>query len=306
MMSASEKEGDVPGYDVMQPTIFPPNPVQPNAIPVNFQWNMNPVPAGPNGYPGAQVWNVSMPPPHIIFQNNNQQWTVQPLPPGYPGSPAMPPATFPATPQDTRLAALHKTFLKGKPYALGIVLIVTSILEIAFGISVCFLMTPPSLLSGILFWGPIFYIIAGSLSISAYKKPSVCKIKGALSLNIITSIFSMITIVLNIIDFSVVKCDGNVWCSDKHGSDGFTVISFILVMNLLMFCVSVSISVFGCRAVKEIPVTAPPMFTIQNDYVVSMPPSNLAPNTTMNPFTQPQQPPPYEEEKKQKPENETN
>ncbi|XP_040176961.1 membrane-spanning 4-domains subfamily A member 4D-like isoform X2 [Rana temporaria] len=264
MMSASEKEGDVPGYDVMQPTIFPPNPVQPNAIPVNFQWNMNPVPAGPNGYPGAQVWNVSMPPPHIIFQNNNQQWTVQPLPPGYPGSPAMPPATFPATPQDTRLAALHKTFLKGKPYALGIVLIVTSILEIAFGISVCFLMTPPSLLSGILFWGPIFYIIAGSLSISAYKKPSVCK------------------------------------------SDGFTVISFILVMNLLMFCVSVSISVFGCRAVKEIPVTAPPMFTIQNDYVVSMPPSNLAPNTTMNPFTQPQQPPPYEEEKKQKPENETN
>lgn len=123
-MSASEKEGGVPGYNVIQPTILPSNPVQPNAIPVNFQWNMNPVPAGPNGYPGAQVWNVSMPPSQIIFQNNSQQWTVQPLPPAYAGPPAMPPAmlpaTFPATPQDTRLSALHKTFLKGKPYALGV------------------------------------------------------------------------------------------------------------------------------------------------------------------------------------------
>ncbi|XP_072280098.1 membrane-spanning 4-domains subfamily A member 4A-like [Pyxicephalus adspersus] len=282
MMSAPEKTGGVPTYSV-QSTIPPPGPAQPNAIPITLQWNMNPVSAEPNVYQGAPVWNVSSPPPQIILQNNNQQWTIQSSPPAY----VLPPTTS----QDAKLAPLQEMFLKGKPYALGIVLIITSILQIAFAISLPFFMSSVTFVSGILFWGPLFYIIAGSLSISFVKSPSVCKVKGSLALNIISSISSILAVILCIVDYSIVHCfDGYYFCSDDDGSAGFTIISFLLVMNLLIFCVSISVSVFGCRAVEHTPTNIPPVFVIQNDVVVSVPPSTLTPRTTQEHSIQP---PPY-------------
>ncbi|XP_068114402.1 membrane-spanning 4-domains subfamily A member 8-like [Hyperolius riggenbachi] len=262
-MSAPDKPAGIPNYGFVQTPVV--HPQQPN-FPMTVQWNANPMATGPNGYPGSPMWNVQPPASSIILPNGGQ-WNIQPAPPAY--------VTTPIVPQNPQLAAAHQIFLKGKPYALGIVLIVMSILQIGFAIALSFLVYPSvSFISGIYFWGPLFYIIAGSLSICGHKTPDICKIKGSLALNIISSICSMLGIILGIIDYSVIRCDEYYqYCSDEHGSAGFTVISFLLVMNLLVFCISVSVSVFGCRAVEKSPSTAAPqIMVIQNDVVLQVPP----------------------------------
>ncbi|XP_040290549.1 membrane-spanning 4-domains subfamily A member 4D-like isoform X2 [Bufo bufo] len=180
-----------------------------------------------NGLPSTQVWNASTVVP---------QWRVANV---------VTPNTDPSSP-------FYLTFLKSKPRALGIVLIVSSILEIGLGIGLgftCFTITLPS---GIPFWGTIFYIIAGALTIAAQSKPKVCL------------------------------------------SATYALQSILLVINLLIFCISLSVSIFGCRSLSKISSNSPQVFLIQND-LVSMNPSTV-PVTGFSqlfaPAIAPPQPPP--------------
>ncbi|XP_040176992.1 membrane-spanning 4-domains subfamily A member 15-like isoform X2 [Rana temporaria] len=75
------------------------------------------------------------------------------------------------------LLNFYEAFLKGKPKALGSLVIIVAILEIALGIISIFIG------SGIItfysftsFWCPMFYIIAGSLTVAAQPKPNICLI----------------------------------------------------------------------------------------------------------------------------------
>ncbi|XP_075071544.1 uncharacterized protein LOC142160577 isoform X2 [Mixophyes fleayi] len=121
----------------------------------------------------------------------------------------------------------HRTFLKGKPEALGGVLIAVGILEIALGIGLVFTFPGISLISGNPFWGGVFYIIAGSLTIPAAYQPSLC-LSGGLAIN-----------------------------------------SILVITNLLVFCVAISVAVFGCRSLGHSPQTPAQVFVIQNDFVAS-------------------------------------
>ncbi|XP_063819446.1 membrane-spanning 4-domains subfamily A member 4A-like [Pseudophryne corroboree] len=178
------------------------------------------------------------------------------------------------------LTAYIRTFLKGKPKILGIVLIVAGILQLILGIAMAATMPWITAESGIPFWGSVFYIIAGSLSIAAQNKPNICLVKGAFSLNIISIPASLIAVILNSFDLAQ-----NAYCynykRDAYGSDwsarscsGRIVVTVLLILiNLLVFSVSLSISIFGCRSLSRVPINVTQVFVLQKDGVTAMNPS---------------------------------
>ncbi|CAJ0931568.1 unnamed protein product [Ranitomeya imitator] len=176
-----------------------------------------------------------------------------------------------------------------------IVLILAAILQVMVGIGLIFTTFSVSLPSGIPFWGPIIYIIAGSLTIAAQAKPSICLIKGSLSMNILTITFSVIGLVLTCVDLGIIWCYPRRLCRSRI-IGGYLIDSVLIVTNLLLFCLSISLSVFGCRALNHASSIVPQVFVIQNDVVISMPPSVFSTSAPTFPQTQPPppaSPPPY-------------
>ncbi|XP_056385952.1 membrane-spanning 4-domains subfamily A member 8-like isoform X2 [Hyla sarda] len=251
----------------------------PTALPT-YQTSQN------QGLTAVPNWNTQVPPflqnapppfPAYNAAPSAQMWTIPTVAPQYSLATVVAPNTDPSSP-------FYQTFLKGKPRALGIVLIVSAILEIALGITLIFTIFTITLPSGIVFWGSIFYIIAGSLTIAAHAKPSLCLVKGSLSLNIISSITSIVAIILTIVDLGTTYC--YYYWDDDHTDYYFNeclqrlggvhaVLSIHLIINLLLFCVSLSLSIFGCRSLSTVSSNGPQMFLIQNNGVVSMNPSTV-------------------------------
>ncbi|KAM3914057.1 membrane-spanning 4-domains subfamily A member 4D-like [Leptodactylus fuscus] len=243
---------------------------------------------------------TAMAPPYILPQYN-----VPPVPPGYNAPPdpqiwkvptVAPQWSFAAViPQITESSAFYQTFLKGRPKALGIVLISAAILQVVVGIGLFFTTFSVSLPSGIPFWGPAIYIVAGSLTIAAQTKPSICLIKGSLALNVLTIVFSVIGLVLTSVDLGIIWCYPYRNCRSRL-IGGYLIDSVLIVTNLLLFCLSISLSVFGCRSLSHASSIVPQVFVIQNDVVISMPPSVYSATAPTFPQTQPvppPSPPPY-------------
>ncbi|XP_072280448.1 membrane-spanning 4-domains subfamily A member 8-like [Pyxicephalus adspersus] len=199
-----------------------------------------------------------------------QPWNAPPVyavPSGYPQQ------TITVNPQIACSTPFYETFLKGKPRVLGNVLLFSGSLEIVLGIASIYTAGGYSLISAIDFWGAIIYIIAGSLTLSAAARPNICMIKGSLAMNILTAFFSVIAFVLVCLDLaavSILKSDTyyNVFGGRLDG--GLAVLSILLIINLLLFSVSISMAVFGCQAMSHASAT-PQMFVIQSDIMVSMP-----------------------------------
>ncbi|XP_073453255.1 membrane-spanning 4-domains subfamily A member 4D-like isoform X3 [Aquarana catesbeiana] len=262
--------------------------------------------AVPSAVPASNVpvasffQNISPLPPTFSIAPLTQELSVPTMAPQWQLSASIPLNMDPSLP-------FFQTFLKGKPKALGILVIVAAILEIGLGIALVFTRFKFTLLSGIPFWGPVFYIIAASLTLAAQKKPNVCLIKGSLSLNIISSIFSMVAVILNIANL------GTLWFYGYgyYGNSGYNyndyeaqrqcqqelngayaAISLLLVINLLLFCVTISTSVFECRSLSKVQ-SVTQVFVLQNDVVLTMNPGAVSipfPVTTTNAQPQPQPP----------------
>ncbi|XP_071986808.1 membrane-spanning 4-domains subfamily A member 3-like isoform X3 [Engystomops pustulosus] len=276
-MSTTNNENSPPGYTPQSPA---PTSV-PNwntQVPTYIQNVPSPYP-GYNGSSPAQAWNVATGPP---------QWNVAGI---------VAPNTDPSSPFFT-------TFLRGKPKALGIVMIVAAILEIALGIGLIYTTLTITRISGIPFWGSVFYIIAGILSITAQAKPNSCLVRGSLALNIISCAVTGIAISLNGLDFVLIPSIKD--CDDYHGSNhypgdrrcrnlqdaAYGVESFLLIINLLLFCVSLSLSIFGCRSLSYVYSYAPQVFLIQNGHVLPMNPSTVTSSGFTPPYAPAAAPPP--------------
>ncbi|XP_018427737.1 PREDICTED: membrane-spanning 4-domains subfamily A member 8-like isoform X2 [Nanorana parkeri] len=224
-MPSSTNEANLPTYEPLPNEVQMDSP-QSNVYSNLAEFNVHTAPMGYDVPPAQQMWKVPTVAP---------QWSFAAV-----------------LPQITESSAFYQTFLKAKPKALGIVIIVAALLQVAVGIGLFFTMFSIALPSGIPFWGPLIYIIAGSLTIAAKAKPNICLVKGSLALNIITSIFTFIGLILTIVDYHII------WC--------FTHTSYR----------------------RRI------VFVIQNDVVISMPPSVYA--ATAPAFPQPSAPlppPPY-------------
>ncbi|KAL2084655.1 hypothetical protein ACEWY4_020173 [Coilia grayii] len=126
-------------------------------------------------------------------------------------------------------------FLKGEPLALGTVEIMIGIVVLLFGIVTAFYaITTISLYSGIMFWGAIIYITAGSLTVGANKNLNPCLVKASLGMNIFSTITAGIAIIMHSFDFLLSRAWG--------------IAGVMLVLSVLEFIVSICVSAFACKA----------------------------------------------------------
>ncbi|XP_039597904.1 membrane-spanning 4-domains subfamily A member 4A-like isoform X1 [Polypterus senegalus] len=157
----------------------------------------------------------------------------------------------------------QKKYLNGEAKALGVVQIMIGILNILLGIILFSSLSFAFSHTGILFWGGIFYIISGSLSVASdrYQKSLI---NGNLAMNIISSISSGIGIILCGIHL-IIFMD----FYDRYYSYGSQlengVVGVLLVFLLLELCVAISSAAFSCKVLccNDTPMTAGQQCDIQ-------------------------------------------
>ncbi|XP_053305854.1 membrane-spanning 4-domains subfamily A member 4D-like [Spea bombifrons] len=189
--------------------------------------------------------------------------------PQWTNNPAVQPMAFPTPTKPERVQVLYK----GEPKALGATQLALAFLQIAFGTVLFFTVTygiPISSYSGINFWGALFYIISGSLSVAVEKRPTPSMISGFLAMNIISAIISLAAACLFMTDMFVYYCYDYNGC---YNNDYYTLeanriicLVFLVIASLLQFCISVSLSAFGCKSVCRQSSLPSQVFVIQNDY----------------------------------------
>ncbi|XP_053308382.1 membrane-spanning 4-domains subfamily A member 4D-like [Spea bombifrons] len=162
-------------------------------------------------------------------------------------------------------------FFKGEPEVLGVTQIFVGLLHISLGVSLynfckgrCF---PLDILvhSSVALWSGILYCISGSLSVTAAKKPTKRLVKASLILNTLSTAFSGVALFIFFVFFlhgsnyfkryakytycyyldPMEDCKGNF--NPVHAVMGIVVVLFLHA--LLEFCVSLSMSIFGCKTV---------------------------------------------------------
>lgn len=154
-------------------------------------------------------------------------------------------------------------FLKGEPKVLGVVQVLISLMTLSLGIilmsatvSPYYYIRPNTFLvyTGYTVWGPVMFIFSGSLSIAAGVKTSKGLVRGSLGLNITSSVFAAVGLILTSISLSINSLD-HFHCSYPEKSDYCSTINTIilgmeavvLILTLLEFCIAVSLSSFGCK-----------------------------------------------------------
>ncbi|XP_069596803.1 membrane-spanning 4-domains subfamily A member 4A-like isoform X1 [Ranitomeya imitator] len=158
-------------------------------------------------------------------------------------------------------------FYSGEPEVLGTTQIFTGIVLISFDIMMMIVGSVFGALfyTGVPIWAGILFIISGSLSVAASVKPTVGKVTSSLVMHIITSLAAAGGIVISSIEFILVSQRNSsvlywTYCayykSDTeclgafYGLDvyyGF--LSLNMTLFMLMFCISISTSVFACKTV---------------------------------------------------------
>ncbi|XP_074837445.1 membrane-spanning 4-domains subfamily A member 4A-like [Carettochelys insculpta] len=154
-----------------------------------------------------------------------------------------------------------RKFYQGEPLALGITQILTSVMLIAFGI-ILLMADNHHLVSmdvGTPVWMGSLFIISGSLSVAAAKKPKISLVKAMLAMNIISAVLSGVGIILHSLSFVMYYpyrfCDwdqGSMSCapaSQVPMDTIYGVAMILLVFTILEFCVSISSAAFGCRTI---------------------------------------------------------
>lgn len=188
----------------------------------------------------------------------------------------------------------HQEFLKGKPLILGICLIVAAVIQILLGIWLfCIFFILFSVMSGIVFWAPIFYIITGSLMIAGAGKPSVCLVNSSMILNILDSVFSFIALVLVCLDLTFYYYfNGPFRSIPTFYLNAYFPLSLVLISDLLFLSISITSAVFAGRAMRHVPsipqccshstaARSIPAFQIQGAEMVSSAPPGPAPQQMM-------------------------
>ncbi|XP_072539497.1 membrane-spanning 4-domains subfamily A member 4A-like [Salminus brasiliensis] len=140
-------------------------------------------------------------------------------------------------------------FLKGEPKALGTVEIMIGVFVILSGIALTHDVFA-FVHSGIAFWGALIHISAGSLAVAAGNKLHPCVVKGSLGMNVVSSVIAAITIIilsadLALVDFRISNYSPCVYCTPRASN---MLLIVMLILTLLQFCISISISAFGCKA----------------------------------------------------------
>ncbi|XP_073512863.1 membrane-spanning 4-domains subfamily A member 4A-like [Phyllobates terribilis] len=161
-------------------------------------------------------------------------------------------------------------FFQGEPEVLGVTQLFIGINHIFFGIIFTVICVETRLFlvnslayTGVFFWSGFMYVISGSLSIAASYKPSVKMVNASLGLNIISSAAAGISMIILIVILAEISSHGrfyyaHLFCAyDKQSVtcerefelqalyEG--ILSTLLLLTLLEFCIALSTSIFGCK-----------------------------------------------------------
>ncbi|XP_048012695.1 membrane-spanning 4-domains subfamily A member 15-like [Megalobrama amblycephala] len=150
-------------------------------------------------------------------------------------------------PQAASLPQGIEAFLKGQPKVLGTVQIMIGLLILLLGI----VSTVQSIfvIWGIPYWGSLFYITAGSLSIAAENAlhvkgtSSLCLVKGSLGMSIMSAINAGISISILSVELSIESLNSSHSDVKYRGITGV-----FLVFTVLELIISICLSAFACKA----------------------------------------------------------
>ncbi|XP_062393939.1 membrane-spanning 4-domains subfamily A member 4A-like [Sardina pilchardus] len=171
-------------------------------------------------------------------------------------------------------------FLKGEPVALGTVQIMIGVVIFMFGIVTTISTSALSVYSGYMFWGVIFYITAGSLTVRANKDLNSCLVKASMVMNIFSTITATLAIILHSLDIGLPMhpyygngCNhGDYQChqienllwSKSMGTSGV-----MLVLSVLEFIVSICVSAFACKATCSTTTNAQVIYQVPPSFPTS-------------------------------------
>lgn len=140
---------------------------------------------------------------------------------------------------------------------------------------------PVSLYGGFPFWGGIWFIISGSLSVAAEKHPnSPCLMNASVGLNIFSAISSVVGIMLFITDMCLTGTLSNPSNYHYYGSSntGMAISGVLLIFCLLELCIASVSSHFGCQVTccrhNNVDVVIPNVYTT-NPVVIPEPPNPI-------------------------------
>ncbi|XP_075071536.1 uncharacterized protein LOC142160573 [Mixophyes fleayi] len=256
-----------------------------NTPPTVQQWNMHTQRSAPNVPSVSQILNNShtadqqniqgLSPTHDIVQTsqilvrstNSEQWNMQMVTPAHDAPPSSLALNGPtaALQQNTDALIPERTtdfkhrFRNGKPRALGILLILAAIVQIGVGIGLAYskhnyLLT--SLSYGIPFWSPAVYILAGSLLIEAWAKPSIFRVKRSGLFSLIAFVISLAGLVFNFLDLQKFECSLGYYDFYEHSScqhlysNTYKVFLTLIGTNVLALLLSISTACIGNNAVR--------------------------------------------------------
>ncbi|XP_041635775.1 membrane-spanning 4-domains subfamily A member 12-like [Cheilinus undulatus] len=136
-------------------------------------------------------------------------------------------------------------FIQAYPLAVGTVQIMIGAFVLLFGVVKAIQGISLGVVSGFFVWGAGFYITSGTLTVAAGKSLSRCLVNTALSFNVVSSVAAFAAIVLY--SFDAAGLLDRCWRYDcTILSQGFS--GVLLVFHILEFAVSLTVSIFACRA----------------------------------------------------------
>lgn len=161
--------------------------------------------------------------------------------------------TSPETAVVSTPPSLLGKFLKGEPAALGTVQIMIGVVVFLFGIVTAFYASTVSSFSGVMFWGSIIYITAGTLTVRANKHLNPCLVKASLGMNIFSTISAGLAIILHSLDLTFARypfygCYERDCYMQMSQSRVMGIAGVMLVLSVLEFIVSICVSAFACKA----------------------------------------------------------
>uniref|UniRef100_A0A8C6E7A2 Membrane spanning 4-domains A8 n=1 Tax=Moschus moschiferus TaxID=68415 RepID=A0A8C6E7A2_MOSMO len=157
-----------------------------------------------------------------------------------------PPGLWPSVSQQPTERALKE----GK--ALGAIQILIGLIHLGLGSVMGTVLggnyTAVSFYGGFPFWGGVWFIISGSLSVLAEKQSqSSCLLNSSVGFNIVSAIFSMVGISLFIVDLIITPPyaypDYHTW----GRVPGMAVSGLLLIFCLLEVCIASASAHFGCQ-----------------------------------------------------------
>ncbi|XP_011887366.1 PREDICTED: membrane-spanning 4-domains subfamily A member 12 isoform X1 [Cercocebus atys] len=153
---------------------------------------------------------------------------------------------------------------KEEAKVLGVIQIMVGLMHLGFGIILCLIVSPygrvlgfaSAVTSGYPFWGGLSFIISGSLSVSASKELSPCLVKGSLGMNIVSSIFAFIGVILLVVDMCIHGPYQRVY--SRQG-----ISAMLMIFSLLEVCTACVTAYFANQADTT---TNMPVLVIPNMY----------------------------------------